>query len=277
MNRQVKSEIHKRLEATKQELEKLGGKRETAAEQRHYLLDLSMVFQQNVSSALSADYVGSDFLDEFSTLRLATQVVTRNELFATTLEQYGHSHTFDRAPSTISPRPRRHVGLQTEELDTEDGNKSGKALSSSVRIRSQECIPDLEEFTIGDEETTIPSSENILNWLTGVYKESRGFELGTFNNSLLATTMKTQSSKWETIAMGYVKDVIAMAHEFILKLLESVCSDLRVREGLTSVLMDDLRTKYQRALDSAKFLLYVERHGTPATLNHYFNENLEKR
>lgn len=89
--------------------------------------------------------------------------------------------------------------------------------------------------------------------------------------------MKTQSSNWEPIALGYIKDVISMAHKFISDLLQLICPDLRVRDGLMSVLMDELSAKYQDALEHVHFLLHIERMGTPATLNHYFNDNLEKR
>ena len=50
-----------------------------------------------------------------------------------------------------------------------------------------------------------------------------------------------------------------------------------MREGLMSILMDDLMAKYKTAFDSARLLLRLERMGTPITLNHYFNDNLEKR
>jgi hypothetical protein len=35
--------------------------------------------------------------------------------------------------------------------------------------------------------------------------------------------------------------------------------------------------KYTKALSHTEFLLDVELSGVPMTLNHYFNENLEKR
>lgn len=89
-------------------------------------------------------------------------------------------------------------------------------------------------------------------------------------------TMKSQSSKWEPIAVGYIKDVIGMAHTFIRHLLRLVCPDHRARESLMSVLMDDLLIKYKASLDHVRFLLHVERTGTPATLNHYLADNLGK-
>ncbi len=42
-------------------------------------------------------------------------------------------------------------------------------------------------------------------------------------------------------------------------------------------LSDELIKRYQRAITNIQFLLDVEKSDTPLTLNHYFNENLQKR
>ncbi|OJD27445.1 hypothetical protein ACJ73_01154 [Blastomyces percursus] len=70
--------------------------------------------------------------------------------------------------------------------------------------------------------------------------------------------------------------MICAVHSFILKVLKSVCKDTLVRESLLSLLMDSLVEIYQRSQRQVKFFLHVERDGTPMTLNHYFNDNLEK-
>lgn len=87
---------------SRQTLESLGGKRETCAEQSRFLLDLSMQFQEIATSALNANYVGSDWFDQQLSLRFATAVVNRNEKFATMLEDHGHVYAFDNALSTDS-------------------------------------------------------------------------------------------------------------------------------------------------------------------------------
>src|ERR1700760_1597967 len=76
------------------ELEELGGKRETAPEQCQYLLKISVEFQNVVNSALSANYVGTDWFDRHQELRFATDIVNRNEALAKTLEIYGHLYEF---------------------------------------------------------------------------------------------------------------------------------------------------------------------------------------
>ena len=77
---------------------------------------------------------------------------------------------------------------------------------------------ELDEATIENETISTQIHSNTLEWLATVYKTSRGFELGTFDNSLIAMTMKTQSSKWEGLALGYISDIVSMAHTFIIDL-----------------------------------------------------------
>ncbi|KAG9572223.1 dynamin GTPase, partial [Aureobasidium melanogenum] len=63
--------------------------------------------------------------------------------------------------------------------------------------------------------------------------------------------------------------------EFVTTLLRHVCPTARVREGIMSVLMEPLLDIYRRALEQVQFVLRVE-HSNPQTINHYFNDNLEK-
>jgi hypothetical protein len=253
------------LKMATDELEELGGKRETAAEQSQYLLRISVVFQKIVTSALSANYVASDWFDQFLNLRFATEIVNRNEIVARTLEYHGHSYKFS-TPSASE------IKLEAPEDEEDKKQPEGK-----IVLCFQDDFDGLDELTARANSIPDEPASNIMPWLTKVYKTSRGFELGTFDSSLLAMTMKTQSSNWEAIALGYIKDVISMAHMFIKVLLGLVCPDRRVQDGLHAVLMDELFAKYQEALDHVRFLLHVERYGTPATLNHYFNDNLQKR
>lgn len=99
------------------------------------------------------------------------------------------------------------------------------------------------------------------------YKENRGFELGTFNATILATAMKKQSSKWSDISLAYVSDVIIMVHTFIKTALVSVCPDGDIRRALFGIMIDGLINRYEKAVDHAKFLLRVEDGGNPMTLN----------
>ena len=146
-----------------------------------------------------------------------------------------------------------------------------------LKVRETEDHPDLDEIEFEGSDIDGANPSGILEWLKGVYEGARGFELGTFDAGLLATTMKLQSSKWAPIALGYVSDIVNFAHSFIRGLLQKIFSDKRICDGIMSVMMDTLLSKYRKAIETVRLLLDVERVEVPTTQNHYFNENLEKR
>jgi hypothetical protein len=243
---------------------------------------MSMKFQETVGCALTANYVHSQWFDEIPSLRLATEVVDRNEIVAETLKNYGQSYTFDgdlpATKSLVKDSPEdSSVSDLFEDLQARRKVKPKIKEETTIRFQESQEFDELQDLTESEDRTIEEPSVGILPWLTQVYKTSRGFELGTFDSSILAQTMKSQSYNWELIAVGYIKDMITLAHRFITDLLGLICPDLRMQEGLMSVLRDELVKKYQDALDHVSFLLHVERTGTPATFNNYFTESLDKR
>ena len=222
---------------------------------------MSIRFQAILTSALSADYVNSDLFDHVPSLRLATVVVNRNEEVAISIEHHGHSFEFKDVKSEEAEEP---TNVESEE-------------QAKVHLRTTGNHDKLEDLMYGEHTIDGTVGKDTLEWIKRVYKDSRGFELGTFDSSLLAMTMKTQSVKWEDLALGYISDVVSMAHSFIVDLLKELCPDVRMRNGLSNVLMEDLVKMYRSAIDHVHFLLHVERAGTPATLNQYFSECLENR
>ena len=270
---QVKLEISKQLSTAKEDLKQLGPKRSTPDEQRQYLLDISTHFQEIARNALHAHYVSNDWFDEFSdTLRFATIVRNRNELFAHELQAYGQLYRFENEEfddsSEIAQSEQETASVSSDqETDTDTELNPRKTLDHEA----------LDEVT-GDTSKSITKAiqKGIIPWLTKTNRTSRGFELGTFNPSLLATTFKYQSTKWEGLAVGYIGDIITMAHVFIEMLLGLICSDFQVKESLMSELAEGLMAKYRAAMAGVQHLLWVERKGTPGTTNHYFSETLEK-
>lgn len=246
----------------------LGAQRETREEQSKYLSEISVKFQEITALALNAHYVESNWFDDCISLRFATAVTKRNELFAGTMEQYGHSYEF-KAVEPEHTAVTAPAGPVKEDVAEETNDQ--------ISCRTTTNHVELDEVTIANEKINKKIFHNTMEWLTMVYRNSRGFELGTFDSSIIAITMKTQSARWEGLALGYISDVISMAHNFITKLLQLICPDVRVRDGLMSVMMEELMAKYKGALDHVRFLLHVERMGRPLTLNAKFLENLEER
>ena len=76
------------------------------------------------------------------------------------------------------------------------------SMNYNLRVRIKEDPDGLEELP--SPENTIPKgkSNGIFPWLKRAYITSRGFEMGNFDGSFLASTMKIQSTSWETIAMA---------------------------------------------------------------------------
>ena len=251
-------------------LDALGASRDTQADQSLYLIDIATRFQQVASLALDAKYWGNDLFDQHPNLRVATSMVNRSEAFSKMVEELGHTYLFDariEAPVEVIARPP---------LKGLDGESEAVSMTMLFDTRLKEGHDDLEDILCDNQELNSPDSQGILEWLTEVYRSSRGFELGTFDPSLLAITMKEQSKKWSSIALGYVSDVVTIVHSFVTELLPLICPDERVRNGLTTLLMDGLLERYRRAVTQVEFVLQVERAEKPATQNHYFNDTLEK-
>ncbi|KAB8238233.1 uncharacterized protein BDW43DRAFT_154347 [Aspergillus alliaceus] len=66
--------------------------------------------------------------------------------------------------------------------------------------------------------------------------------------------MKKQSLKWTSLANGYISDVMAIVHEFILRALILASPDARVCHNLRSILLENLLERYKKAVDEVAFL-----------------------
>jgi len=288
ISKQVKAEVARRLKASKQALDDLGAKRQTPVEQYQYLIDISMKFQRIVVDALGTNYGRHRMFHDHPSLRLVTAAVNRSEAMATMFANNGHTFHF-QGRSKIDAKPDEDADSDMSvDGDEQDQNEpslvfedeqvsprpSDQHITQGVRQHlARTTVDDLLPNTLDVAE---PQRGEILDWLRSIHRDSRGFEIGTVNPTLLATIMREQSRKWEHISLGYVADVIVLTHTFVNDLLQEVCPTRRVREGILSLLMDQLCVRYKAAIKHVEFLLEVDLHGTPSTLNHYFNDNLQK-
>ena len=256
----VKREISKLLKTAKEELTKLGAKRDSNDEQRAYLMEMAINFQEVVRLALAAQYGNHDCFEKHPNLRLATDMVTRNERFSLDMDQWGHTYTFD-----------------CDEFDLEPTVPYADDDEPNLVVRTQPDNADLEEVVLDHLKVDDLVKEHTLDWLMEEYQTSRGFRLGTFDNSLLSTTLKAQTVRWTSLALGYISDIITLAHNFFKLLLKLVCPDDRARNAILATLMDHPLCGYKGAYKLVEHLLRLERSGTPITLNHYFNDPLQKK
>lgn len=240
----------------------MGASRETRTQQRRYLLDLATRFQDVTTKASEAHYEDADATDTQTSLRLATAVVDRNELFNRDLWQFGHTMAFEAGPESGGGK-----------ADSEKASEETQDMKEMASTRYQPTPNDLDDI-LSNEQIYFAPDTDIMEWLEKVYRQARGFEMGTFHSSLMPSMWKKQSCKWEQLALGYISDIVSITHIYISDLLKEICGDDRVRGGLMSVLMEPLVERYKRAIRQTEFLFDVER--TPLTNNHYFADNLEK-
>ncbi|OJJ94880.1 hypothetical protein ASPACDRAFT_1883796 [Aspergillus aculeatus ATCC 16872] len=125
-------------------------------------------------------------------------------------------------------------------------------------------------------EVTFARSHGIYEWLRDEYHNSRGFELNNFSITMLTNVFNKQTMKWKSIALGYLSEIIFIVHNFIMRNLQICFADRRVFRNLLPYLMGDLLDVYKGAMDHVWLLLYIEREGTLKTLDHYFNDQLQK-
>lgn len=264
-------------------MKSLGPCRENREQQHEYLLNLATRFQNTTFLALAAHYGADDLFEDNPGLKLATAVVDRNAVFADIVWKSGHTMAFSQG-SELSEDSNRHVVLDEFDDDTDEDDAdedagdddAGDSDERFIPVRSTESEPELDDILHDDCEVPMPKPTGIIPWLETVYKGSRGFELGTFDASLLPNIWKKQIANWSDLTLGYVSDIVSIVHKYSIVLIAAICEDQRVQSALMSMLMDGLIERYKKSIDHAKFILYVERVGTPQTANHYFADNLEK-
>jgi hypothetical protein len=252
------------------QIQQLGMERETPEKQLIYLTDLSTQFQRMVTLSVDAKYGSSVMFDNLE-LRLATLVTARNATFSDDMSRRGQEFRFSASETQEQAEANLPPALTWNQKDDVDANDE-----TMFDIRKHADCIDIEDLLHAQESFSAANGRPIAHWLRETYESSRGFELGTFDSSILATTMKVQTTKWAAIALGYISDVATIVHRFIDQVLQSICTEIHVKSELLSALMDGLIERYNKAIDQVRFLLDVERTGTPMTLNHYFNDTLEK-
>ncbi|PYH45956.1 dynamin family protein [Aspergillus saccharolyticus JOP 1030-1] len=257
----VRAEINKKLSVAKASLLGLGDERESTSQQFKYLLDAVTKFGDMTTQALSTNYGANEEFEKHPGLRLATIIVNRDDAFSQSMEKWGHKYSFQvdtiNVNSVLPAAPDEYYPATQSTRLTED-------------------ILELDDIITNCEEVDEPLPYGIYQWLKEEYHKSRGFDLNTFQSSLLANVFRSQTMKWESIAIGYLSDIIASVHTFILRGLELCISDKRVFLNLVPYIMDDITGKYRDAIEQVRLLLHIERRGTLKTLNHYFNDNLQK-
>lgn len=163
-------------------------------DQTKYLTDIATRFQEVASLALDARYCGDEIFEQRPNLSLATHIVDRSKTFSKSVEMRGHTYEFK-------------VGGTSGKVKWEEPSRIERNIFATRVVKAHD---DIEDILHEKEEISLPSTQGIHEWLTRVYRASRGFELGTFDPSLLAITIREQSKNWNGLALGYISDAITI-------------------------------------------------------------------
>ncbi|CVL07115.1 related to RBTMx2 protein [Fusarium mangiferae] len=266
----LRSETRRKLTEKQEELVSLGPPRQTGRQQQQFLVSVASKFQNIVRAALDADYsTNQAFADD--NLRLITEVVNTTDEFAVDFEARAHTYRFETINWNKAPALEILSSFPSDSEDEEEEDSEEEPPIQS----DLDLYPDLEGIIIEDCISNRPST-GIIHWITQMHRRSRGVELGTFGPRVLSSAFQEQSIYWQKMATVYLSKVILSVHKFILEALGTVCHETRILDGLLSGLMGDLLARYKDGMNRAIHLVHIERHKKPYTLNHYFNENLQK-
>lgn len=95
---------------------------------------------------------------------------------------------------------------------------------------------------------------------------------------MLSAIFMEQSQKWSPLALSHVSKVVAVVHDFVFRLLNTICPETLVRDQLWNEhLVDRLVNTYRKAIGHTQFLLTMERSSIPSTFNHYYNTTLQQK
>lgn len=177
-------------------LDTLGASRDTSVDQAMYLVAIATRFQKVASLALNAKYWGNDIFERHADLKLVTLMVNRSERFSKDIEMRGHTHEFEvertkaalQVSTPAKPPVQPPVNLKLE------GVPEKVVERKLFPVRYVDNHDDIGDILYDNKPLPAPKSHSILQWLTKVYRDSRWFELGTFDPSLLAITMREQST-----------------------------------------------------------------------------------
>lgn len=208
-----------------------------------------------------------------------TAAKARDDSFDRLLTDFGHTYELDKDEVTQVEIATNVNNITFAEATPIGGANPAKKLkvAEKLMVRNLNTDRDLDDLMSEEASITKDISKDGITWLNKLYKSTRGYELGTSDDAILASAMNAQSAKWEPLALSYVCDIIIMAHEFILCLLHIVCKEERARNALLSLMLDDLRALYQNAVEKVHERLDIERGGTLTTTNHYYNDILQKK
>ncbi|KAK4457687.1 P-loop containing nucleoside triphosphate hydrolase protein [Cladorrhinum samala] len=265
----IRAELRSMLLETDEALVKLGPPRQTERQQQQYLVGIAGKFQSIVRAALDADYSSNKFFSEDSAERPERRLITLI---------VNITHWFNSAFRNTSQT--FYFKGQSEKPQDDDIKDNQNTLEDVGRLPSYVSgCPHLANIIVTNWSTDDPKT-GIVAWIEENYRRSRGVELGTFSPAMLSGVFREQSRKWPTLTQQYLSMAIIAVHDFIALCLQAACGETDADKITTNRIFDgvinELVIRYERAMGQAMHLVELERERKPYTLNHYFNDNVQK-
>jgi hypothetical protein len=258
----LKNEIVTKLEATIEDILRLGEKRNTVKEQRMVLMKISMHVNDIIKSAVQGYYelpfFGSINMDAAvdaagNIRRFRAAIQHLNMTFAHDMRLRGHKYSLG-------------VGPGDDEKDVEDEKKAREELDNLKGQRAATLLA----------KPKVLSRKESVQWVKKTLERSRGYELpGTFQPMLISQLFWEQSQPWEKLAVEHIHIVARACKVFVFTVLDET-APAEFKDRLLDSSVDATLTK---SLDNAKeelqkLLKDKSRH--PSTYNHYFTTTIQK-
>ena len=280
--REVNNEIRK----CNGELHSLGPPRQDERQQRVFLSQIAGRFQECVRAALNADYNTNSIFDE-GELRLITNVTNITDIFSHDFEHGAHSRRFEHIVPPVATEARAGDGGGDDDGSDDDLDEEESArelLIDNLRnLIDDTGVDDIEEdelAELGDlitvQDKARKSQGSLSEWISDMYPQYRGLDLGTFNPNFVSQAFAEQSRKWGHLTKKYMIRIIVTLHRFIGGALLHVCPDKHTRAQLWNAVLESLVHRYREAMEQADLLVEVELRKKPYTLNRRFNQVLSK-
>lgn len=253
----LKSELMEKLSNTSKELNKLGVKRGTAAEQRMFLTDIGMQIAELLKAGVRGQYDGPFFgpvnmraaVDSHENIRRFRAVVQHLNLnFSDRMHRVGSKY---RIPSC-----------------------KGKDEEKSDEIKDIKDIKELSENLSGQIKMT---REEAIDWVHRTLERSRGLELpGSFNPLIISQLFREQSTPWNALALSHIESVANKCATFVgIVLQETAPSDIKTRLADYCV-----EKALEEALSDAKSELskiVADKERNLITYNHFFITKIQEQ
>lgn len=290
----LKQELDTLWAENSRKLSSLGEKRSTTAEQKLYLMQVSMEAHDILKLAVQGNYESPFFgsidtkraVDAATNLRRLRAVIQYLNLdFAKRMRFRGHKFAIC---DNKSVQNQEAISEHVEEVGPPDED-DGPADEEEVISEHEEVVSEHEE---DEPETTqlqfgrlskaasiFPKQLNkteAIEWVLRILERSRGRELpGNFNPMLISHLFWEQSQPWEDLALAHIHQVADICSLFIRLVLKHV-SPQPISSRLFALKVETVlnEARHTSQAELKKIIKDQKRH--PITYNHYYTTTIQK-